>query len=87
MQSAFPFQLKGIEYWDKVGDEQEEIAKQWETRCKTLEDEISKMEAKSLAHMSRERYTELLGIADEELDRMSYHDLVGASSSEIHAHR
>lgn len=63
------------------------MAKDLEARCRQLEDGISDVEVKSLEHMSRKRYTELLNMADDELDRMNYQELVGASTSENHAHR
>lgn len=71
-------QIKGIEYWDKIGVDQDAMEKELEARCQKLEDGISKIEAKSLQHMSRERYTQLLNMADDEIDRMNYRQLIGA---------
>lgn len=77
--------MKGIAYWDKVGDKHDAQAKVLEARCRQLEDGISNVEAKSMKHMARERYTELLNMADYELDRMNYRELVGASTVENRA--
>lgn len=81
---TLPLQFQKNKYWNKVADQQDAHIKQLEARCRYFEYGISELEKKSLEHMSRERYMQLLNMADYKIDRMTYQELVGGSSFEDH---